>query len=210
MRHSRVICGFGGSIALLCATAVGHAYYPTAPTPEVACTRQAACATLAPVNELLDKLEALKAKREAIQREEKAPLAALKEQLARQQERLSKLGIAPAAPSLPTIYSPPPATVESSALRCYEPVTTYTENSYYEPVTNCTTTRVFDKQTNSYKNETACVTSYVLRKVKVPVTTYRQRGAVTRPTPSCPACVPVAVPQNKIEPMPAPQPVGAS
>ena len=187
MCRSRAIYGVGGLIALLCVAAACQGYYPCGPVCAETCATKTASVKLAPVNELLDKLEALKAKREAIEQEEKAPRAALMEQLAAQQERLAKLGIVPTMPYV-IPNSPVPAIVGVPATS-HEPVTTYTETSYYEPVTNARTTRVYDKQTNSFKAYTAYETKYILRKTRVPITTYGQRTTEAQPPP--PACQPL-------------------
>jgi hypothetical protein len=66
---------------------------PQPPQLAVPATPLGSSAKPAGVDDLLDKLEGLKAKREAIEREEKATHALLKERLKAQQERIGKLGL---------------------------------------------------------------------------------------------------------------------
>jgi hypothetical protein len=123
MRRTRVSVRVVGAVALL-VTVIGcqdrvpsplpAPSYLTTPSGQVPSPTTGPVSTLKPavppaapsVNELLDRLEALKAKREAIQREEQKTLAELHEAIRKQQERMQKLG----HPAPGVIPSPTPVT----------------------------------------------------------------------------------------------------
>jgi hypothetical protein len=97
MRRTLVCFGVGGLIVLGSLVAVVRADQSPAPANEKGNT----------VDELLDKLEALKGKKEAIEKQEQATIALLKEKLAKQattpeghKKRLAKLGIVDEAAEL--------------------------------------------------------------------------------------------------------------
>ncbi len=122
MRRTRIFCGIGGLIALLGISAACQGYQQSAPAPAPAYSAtpppvdpldQKQAVSTPPsakpigVDDLLDKLEALKAKREAIEREEKATHALLKAKIKVQQERMGKLGVGNPGPDVqppPNIY----------------------------------------------------------------------------------------------------------
>jgi hypothetical protein len=116
MLRPRVLCGVIGLTALLAVTAVCQdksarsvppasraVIPPSVPAPPqlaVPAPPLGTAAKPAGVDDPLDKLEGLKAKREAIEREEKATHALLKERLKAQQERIGKLGLGQPVPPL--------------------------------------------------------------------------------------------------------------
>ena len=97
------------------------------------------------VGEVLDKLEALKARKDALEREEKELHALLKVRLEAQAQRVGKVG-----GGEPT------------------PVTQVPAGAYYEPVTSYRVTLVYDEKTKETKRVVTPVTSYVLRTGKAP------------------------------------------
>ncbi len=113
MRRTHIFCGIGGLIALLAIRAACQGYQQSAPVPAPAYsatpppvdslppTQGPPSAKPMGVDDLLDKLEALKAKREAIEREEKATHTLLKARIKVQHERMGKLGVGNPGPDVP-------------------------------------------------------------------------------------------------------------
>jgi hypothetical protein len=112
MRRLYLICGI--LIASLAIAAICQGYQAV---PGEITTAPGIPAAPAPrsVNEVLDRLEALKARREAIEREEKALVAILRQKLRAQQDRIGKLGISTSSveavpPHTGPVPPPPPGT----------------------------------------------------------------------------------------------------
>lgn len=106
-------------------------------------------ASKAGVDEVLDRLEALKAKKDAIESEEKELQAILKLRLEAQMRRVGKVGE-------PTTVYPTPVPVPPSAVRA-------PSVKYYEPVTNYQYRTVIDQKTGEKKHVVTPVTTYTLR-----------------------------------------------
>jgi hypothetical protein len=137
------------------------------------------------VGEVLDKLEALKARKDALEREEKELHALLKVRLEAQAQRVGKVG-----GGEPT------------------PVTQAPVGAYYEPVTSYRVTLVYDEKTKETKRVVTPVTSYVLRIGKAPQPVPHSTADLVPPsagtlTPPCvdecprPSDAPPSNPQKK-------------
>jgi hypothetical protein len=129
MRRTLVCVGVvGGLLVLGTLAAVVRAYQPVDPPPP---PKEKG----ASIDELIDKVAAMKGKKEELEEQEEEALAVLKAKLARQKRRLAKVGLAEeAAP--PCKVPLPPEAGESPRIGTLDrpgdaPVTSY---YYYEPV----------------------------------------------------------------------------
>jgi hypothetical protein len=113
------------------------------------------------VYDLLEKLEALKAKQNALESEVRETRALLNEKFRTLQERMGKVG---AGLPTPVAYEVPLA-----------------GSRYYEPVTTYQTLLVKDPQTGGTRRVVRPVTSYVLREAGVPVAPPATTEAVPAP-----------------------------
>jgi hypothetical protein len=180
MKITRILCVVG--CLALGVVAACHAYPPepdSAPCSAPCCQPPSCCtscsAAVKPVNDILTKLEALKAKKDAIELEERPLLVALKKEMKAQQTRMAKLGIAPEAscPTAPfSVFLTPPMMTEApkpstpmpaGAIK-YAPAA----GIYYEPVSTYRKVQRFDPETQTIKEITTPVTTYILRGPSAP------------------------------------------
>ncbi len=190
---------------------------PTAKNAAVAskpCCRTAECALAVKatavaskqqdVYYLLEKLEALKAKQDALESEIRETRALLGEKFRRLQERVGKATMTPRG-------SP------------YAPAITPVTSQHYEPVTSYRVVLVKNPETGETQRVTEAVTSYVLRQGVPTVTTYgvplktppSGAPAQTVPAPCVPVTAPTVAPAPVIPPTvttpePRPRPVKAT
>jgi hypothetical protein len=168
VKITKILCVVG--CLALGVVAACHAYDPLVVAP----SRCTSCpAAVKPVNDILTKLEALKAKKDAIELEERPLLIALKKEMKGQQTRMAKLGIVPEAPvaCYPTLPFSEPLTppVVTEAPKPYPPLPAGAikyapaEGGYYEPLTSYKKVRQYDPETQTYKDVTTPVTTYLYR-----------------------------------------------
>ena len=122
------------------------------------------------VYDLLEKLEALKAKQDALESEVRETRALLNEKFRTLQERVGKVGVGGPTPVVTGV-----------------PVT---GQRYYEPVTSYQVVLVKDPQTGETKRVATAVTSYVLREGVPAVPPVGPPAGAAVPPPAPPACVP--------------------